>query len=158
MSIQAWNVLAAPLVKWKPEKDVSEWLVFSHVRTGVTDVGTDGCARGFTLWTGNLDGNPVFMAFDWVELRPGVPILTDPNAVLTNLSVMNAHDERETKLREVVHLTVMICELGWQDAALVAARDYLDKPRQQAMTADLRRGAEPAADAAGEQSELRKAA
>ncbi len=158
MNIQAWNVLGAPPVAWRPPIDANRWLAFSHVRTGVTDVGSDGCARGFTLWAGDLEGNPVFMAFDWVELRPGVPILTDPNAVLTNLSVIDDRDVREDRLKEVIHLNIMIRELGWQDVALGAARDYRNNPTQQVVTASHRRETASADRVESKPNTMRKAA
>jgi hypothetical protein len=121
--MQPWEVLTAPLVEWRLPKDQNESLPFQHVKTGVTDV-CGGCARGFSFWEGNLQGNPVYMAFDWVELRPGVPILTDPNAVISNLCLVDVQHERESKLKEVVHLSLMVYKLQWQQEASEAVCEH----------------------------------
>lgn len=124
MSMQPWIMLQAPKVEWQLPKDQDGWLAFDHMNTRVTDVDSQGCARGFTLWSTDLVGNPVFMAFDWVELRPGVPILTDPNAVLTNLCILDDAQQQESKLRQVAHVNVLVYKTRWQEAAVEAVAAY----------------------------------
>lgn len=124
MSMQPWTVLQAPQVEWQLPKDQDGWLAFDHMNTHVVDVDSQGCARGFTLWSTDLEGKPVFMAFDWVELRPGVPILTDPNAVLTNLCIVDGDQQQESKLRQVAHVNVLVYKTHWQEAAMKAVSAY----------------------------------
>lgn len=139
MSMQPWNVLVAKKVEWHLPNGDEEWLAFRHVNTRVTDVSDDGCARGFTLWSTDLDGDPAFMSFDWVELRPGVPILTDPNMVLTNLCIVNNDGQQESKLREVAHVNVMVYKTQWQEAARQAVSEYEGQPKGREANVGCRR-------------------
>lgn len=77
--------------------------------------GSLASARGETIWVGDIDGQQVGVAWEWVEVgRAGVAI-ADPMQVLSNVVLVDRSglmlDEDSTliKLNEVIH------ELPWRE-------------------------------------------
>jgi hypothetical protein len=121
MSLQPWSVVRAPRVAFINNDDQEPAIALRHADTQVIELGRDGCAKGWSLWKGDAEGGPVMVAFDWIEMRQSVPILTDPNAVLSNLEI-HRDNAPQSDLRQVVSINVMLARTNWQVEAVAAAR------------------------------------
>ena len=90
MTFAAWNVISAPKVRSATPNDRSQFLTLQHLSTQIIYIAKSGCATGTAVWGATLDRDEVFVAFDWVEMRQGVAVLTDPNSILSNLSFLTS--------------------------------------------------------------------
>lgn len=120
MKIQAWQVTSLPLVECYLSADLSPWASFSHVSTRVrgTFGPEDDRPIGDTVWAGVQGDRAVALAWDWVELRPGVVCLLDPNAVTTNARFMDAQDCYEEPLNAIISANRLIYMWPWQNEVL----------------------------------------
>jgi hypothetical protein len=115
----AWTLRAWPPVLWQADRHVP--LHFVHRDTRVStpgdtaaSPGTTGAA-GQTVWVGPLgDGEQAGVAWDWVQLSPGVLAIADPMAVVTNLRLLGPDGEVLTAWQAARHLNAMVHGLPWQ--------------------------------------------
>ena len=71
---------------------------------------------GSTVWLGCIAGQHAGLAWEWVELRPGVLMLADPNSITTNLRMVDVAGRRQDELVSTVSLNRLLHQLSWQDA------------------------------------------
>lgn len=117
MSMMPWMVTALPMVEWYLPMQRRKWPALWHATTRVRPATDDSGRRlGDTVWLGVLDGRTVGVAFEWVELRPRVVAMVDPNAISTNLRFLNADDTYQEPLRATVTLNRLVHALPWQHA------------------------------------------
>ena len=121
MTFAAWNVINAPKVRLATPNDASQSLTLQHLSTQMIHISKSGCAVGTAVWGATLDRDEVFVAFDWVEMRQGVAVLTDPNSILSNLSFVNDDGDEEPVLRQVVGLARLVHITPWQEFAVSEA-------------------------------------
>lgn len=115
MGIQAWMVKSWPVVGWYLPDRLRTWPLFRHVITHVRDVTLPHGRRcGDTLWVGELSGHNVGVSWDWVELRHGVVMLTDPNSIISNLRFLTAGLDGQPPLVATVSLNRLVRHLPWQ--------------------------------------------
>lgn len=125
MTIPAWTAIGASPVDWWMPIDESELLSFEHMGTQVLSMNDDtGCARGTAFWTTSVNSRSVFIAFDWIELRRGVPILTDPNGILTNLQFIASSGHPVSELDHVVDVTRLVHRMDWQTEVIAATQKF----------------------------------
>lgn len=110
-----WTRVTAPQVQWYMPEDPTAWVSWSHAHSTLTgcDARSD-CASGSTFWEGRVDGRPVFLGWDWIEVRPGVAAMQDPNGVVSNIVLLNDATGREACLLWTIAATRMIHGLDWQ--------------------------------------------
>ena len=130
MTLQPWVAIGDRVIEWPIPREDSEIIRFEHVNTRVLRLDSTGCAKGIAYWTSELKGCAVFIAFDWLEVRSGVPILTDPNAVLTNLMFVDDDGQHASELVNVAQLTLLLHSMNWQEFALDATRSYREEASQ----------------------------
>ncbi len=124
MSLQPWSAVDERAIEWCVPRDESEMPDLGHFSTTVVRLGTAGCASGIAYWANVFKGQTLYIAFDWVEVRQGVPILTDPNAIVTNLKLVDEAGVQISELGHVAQITRMVHNLNWQQYAVEAARKY----------------------------------
>jgi len=146
MGIQAWMVKSWPTVEWYLPDRVKTWPLFQHVVTNVRDeILPQGRRCGDTVWVGVVSGHNVGVSWDWVELRRGVVMLTDPNSIVCNVCFVSAAPRHQAPLLATVSLNRFVRHLPWQGpvcAALRAASDPSAEPRL-AAGGRVRRGPQP---------------
>lgn len=71
---------------------------------------------GQTIWAGSAASGEAGMAWDWVEIGPGVVAMADPLAVITNLRVLGDEGEVLTAYDAARWLNHLVHRLPWQDA------------------------------------------
>lgn len=115
MGIQAWMVKSWPMVEWYLPLRVRNWPLFQHVASSVRDQTLPlGRRCGDTVWVGAVDGHNVGVSWDWVELRSGVVMLTDPNSIVSNICFQTAQVGRQEPLVATVSLNRLVRHLPWQ--------------------------------------------
>lgn len=136
---QPWMVIGSPRVEWYLPDDMDQWPQWHHMSTRVTGfVGETARARGHVVWATQVCARNAVLAWDWVEIKPGVAVLADVNAVLTNLRFTSQEGEDLEELEGVVNANRIIHTLPWQ----LAVRSLLDRVRRQALDS----GHQPDAD------------
>ena len=133
MGLQSWMIKSWPIIDWFPPQPDEGWPSFLHMSTHVHHErrGTEPCV-GSTVWVGAIDGAYAGLAWEWVELRPGVLMLADPNSIITNLQVMDAGRLPKNPLDAAVSLNTVLHRLPWQEkvwTTVASARDVLRPDR-----------------------------
>ena len=109
--IKSW-----PIIDWFPPSSEDEWPSFLHMNTQLRQEcrGSEPCV-GSTVWVGSIDGVYAGLAWEWVELRPGVLMLADPNSIITNVQVVGVSRQPMDALDATVSLNAILHRLSWQD-------------------------------------------
>lgn len=139
--IQAWQVASLPPVECYLSTDLSPWEGFSHVSTRVrgTMSAKDVRPMGDTVWAGAQGGREVALAWDWLEVLPGVVCLLDPNSITTNARFMDGQDCYEEPLQAIISANRLVHMLDWQNAVL----KHIAAPGAEAGLGSARRSLSP---------------
>lgn len=125
MGLQSWMIKSWPIIEWKLPPEMTLWPTLAHANSTVREGTGEHTERrcGETVWIGVVDGQSVGAAWEWVELRPGVVMVSDPNSIVTNLRFLDAAGSPQAYLPSVVSINRLAHMLPWQPtvAALVAA-------------------------------------
>ena len=124
MAMRSWVLMSWPEVHWELPAEESQWPLFQHMGTHVRG-NLDGSDRlvGETVWAARLDADRVLgAAWEWVELRPGVVVICDPNGILTNGCLLDANGDALGEAAAIVGLNRIACTIPWQRVVARAAR------------------------------------
>jgi hypothetical protein len=114
---QAWLVMSLPPVECYLPEDLGGWHVFRHLATNVREhVLEDGLQVGDTVWGTVVDGQQLAVAWDWVEARPGVMCLLDPNSIVTNIRFLDRSDTYQEPLQAIISANRLTHHWPWQSA------------------------------------------
>ena len=110
--IAAWDQVGISVDQWD---HLSETLQYLGSSSGVTE--KHGLRSGQTAWGVHItEGGDIGLAWDWLEVRPGVVAMADPMTVLSNVVLLeNGEPVAPSKL--ILHLNNAIFSLPWQNAA-----------------------------------------
>lgn len=109
-----WTLRAWPPVLW--QLGARTRLQLHHVGTHVTHVGDQiNPLVGQTIWAANSEDGEAGLAWDWIQLPPGIVALADPMAVVSNLRLLGPEGEALTAYESVKHLNALVHTLPWQD-------------------------------------------
>jgi hypothetical protein len=129
VNVQSWMIKSWTTVEWYlPETDAT-CARFRHVSTQLRDDGSgSGYRAGDTVWVSEPDedgdehpdgletlSGRAGLAWEWVEVRPGVVMLADPNSVITNLQFVDKAQKKVTGLNKIVSANRLVHGLHWQD-------------------------------------------
>lgn len=147
MAMRSWVLMSWPEVQWELPAEESRWPLFQHMGTHVRG-NLDGTGRlaGETVWAARLDEDRVLgAAWEWVEVRPGVAVICDPNGIISNGCLLDVNGDALGEASAIVGLNRIACTIPWQHVVARAARgevvdesEVLPPPRGQ--------GVAPAAD------------
>lgn len=143
MGLQSWMIKSWPIIDWFPPALDDDWPSFLHMSTQVRQErrGLEPCA-GSTVWVGTIGGAYAGLAWEWVELRAGVLLLSDPNSISTNVRVLGGGGRADGTLAAAVSLNRIIHQLPWQrpvGEVLTAARSAALTPGQAGFVAESAR-------------------
>lgn len=114
---QAWLVMSLPPVECYLPEELDGWHVFHHLATNVREhVLEDGMQVGDTVWGTVVDGQQLAVAWDWVEARPGVMCLLDPNSIVTNIRFLDRSDTYQEPLQAIISANRLAHHWPWQSA------------------------------------------
>ncbi len=121
MTIQAWLVGSLAPVECYLPADLAAWTGFQHLGTNVRrDLTDGGFHAGDTVWGGMLGGQNIALAWDWLEIAPGIVTLLDPNRIVTNLRFLDEHDCYQEPLQAIISANRLTHCWPWQDAVVRA--------------------------------------
>lgn len=126
---RAWMLHAWRTTRWTPPMDLaaSAWEQWRHVSTVVLSRDADNqLANGECIWALDEGEEPIGVAWEWTEWRPGVIILKDPMCIVSNL----AHDAEPAEqggylLSRDIVLNTIARALPWQEE-VVRAMEHFD--------------------------------
>lgn len=125
MVMRSWVLKSWPEVVWQAPEDLLHGPVFQHMGTDVR-AEYDELARvvGETVWAARLaDDQLVGLAWEWVEILPGVPAIRDPNGIIANLRLLDAAGVEMDELQSIVSLNRIAHAVHWQRTVATMARD-----------------------------------
>lgn len=109
--------MSLPPVECYLPEDLGGWHVFHHLATNVREhVLEDGLQVGDTVWGTVVDGQQLAVAWDWVEARPGVMCLLDPNSIVTNIRFIDRSDTYQEPLQAIISANRLTHHWPWQSA------------------------------------------
>ena len=122
MSVQSWMVKSWPVVEWYLPPVADVWPKLWHGNTAMgrrSDCGDR--LHGDSVWLGVINGRSVGVAWEWIELRAGVFMLTDPNSILSNIRFLTQDGAEQEHLASLVSLNRLVHHLPWQPAVCAVA-------------------------------------
>jgi hypothetical protein len=132
MTVRAWMVPTWPKVEWRIADDLTGMAQFSHIST--TLLGGGGAAdmpRGETVWTAPVDDcGAVYVTWEWVEARPGLVALSDPNSIFTNSEMKDLAGQPLSEWKIIQATNMVAHAVDWQQCAL----DAIAKARMHEVT------------------------
>lgn len=71
---------------------------------------------GDTVWAAHLGEDQIFgLAWEWIEVKPGVPAIRDPNGFVSNVRLLDKNGDELEELQSVVHLNRIVHTTPWQE-------------------------------------------
>jgi hypothetical protein len=121
--IAAWTVFAWPAALWQASRVHELALVQAGAWIFEADDAT-GHAAGQTLWADSATEPSIGIAWDWVQLRPGVIALADPLGLVSNLGLQDDQNVALGTATLTVQLNRVVRELPWQAGVLAALENH----------------------------------
>lgn len=114
--VEPWMIRLWPVREWYMPEDPAEWPAWWHMGTRVEAPHENAEHwRGDTVWAATVDGVEVAASWAWTEVRPGVVVLSDPNAIASNLRCRGASAPDDERLAAIVALNRLTHELPWRE-------------------------------------------
>lgn len=122
--LRSWMVFSWPKHAIRANHDGSNLPRLAHWSTHVDDDSADGAPRrGETCWYAEInERKAIAMAWQWVEVRPDLVAVRDPNTIVTNALWQDADGELADELRGIVYANLMVFQTPWQARVLQALR------------------------------------
>jgi hypothetical protein len=115
MSIQPWQVVTWPLVLVNEKR-------FNALQRSMQALGVsqypDPEAHlnyGQVLWGVGADDDRIGIAWDWAEVKAGVPAMIDPMTLATNAVLVTNDGQRLDDGQQLLKLHAAINRLNWQE-------------------------------------------
>jgi hypothetical protein len=115
MSIQPWQVVTWPLVLVSEKR-------FNALQRSMQALGVsqypDPDAHlnyGQVLWGVGADDDRIGIAWDWAEVKTGVPAMIDPMTLATNAVLVRSDGHRLDGGQQLLKLHAAINRLNWQE-------------------------------------------
>lgn len=111
MNIPAWQIFGWPVVDVSIERwaELSDFELVGHS----SRCDADGRRLGETLWTTDMAGKEIGLAWEWCEVQPNVIVMSDPMSVMSNVALTST-DRKTNEFERVLHLNNAIYQLPWQ--------------------------------------------
>ena len=125
MTIRSWELKSWPAVPWNADAGLGDWPVFQHMGTEIRPEPDElGRLVGDTVWVAKIgEAALIGAAWEWVEARPGVPAVRDPNGFVCNARFVAADGTDLSELQAVVVLNLVAHSTAWQAIAVRLAGD-----------------------------------
>ncbi len=88
----------------------------THVSTTVHEHTLDEALRcGETCWVANMGGQQALgLAWEWVEVMPGVVAIRDPNTIVSNALWQDVDGDAQDELSAIVTANLLVHSAPWQ--------------------------------------------
>jgi hypothetical protein len=130
MTMRSWMVMAWPRVDHKVSAELLGLPGFKHMETALRqDPDESGRRVGESVWLSVQRGKRVTgVAWEWVEVAPGLVALSDLNSVVSNARWVSELGTEFDELTSVVVLNLVLHALPWQQQALDCLADFVRPP------------------------------
>lgn len=109
-----WTLRAWPPVLW--QATCTPRLQLFHLGTRVLSAGDERQpSTGQTVWGAMSEDGEAGVAWDWIQIMPGIVAMADPMAVVTNLRLLGPEGEVLTAWEAARHLNEIVHALPWQN-------------------------------------------
>ncbi len=71
---------------------------------------------GDTVWVAQGEDWHVGLAWEWIEVKPGIVMLADPNSIITNLQFVDSEQQAVTGLSKTVLINRIVHATPWQQS------------------------------------------
>ncbi len=117
MNIQSWMIKSWATLEWYLPQQTEQLPRFKHVGTQMRDDGSSsGFRAGDTVWMAQEEQWRAGLAWEWLEVKPGVVMLADPNSIITNLQFVDSDQKPVYGLAKTVAINRLVHALAWQHA------------------------------------------
>lgn len=113
MTVPAWHVINWSSVPIATRAFRGAYSLFTHLGTHI-DEETTGTRSGQALWGLRVGKDVVGLAFDWAEITRGVPVLSDPMQILSNVALLDDQGQPLPEAARIVELNTAVHEIDWQ--------------------------------------------
>lgn len=114
MTVPAWHVINWSSVPIAARAFRGAYPRFKHLGTHVAE-DADGVRSGQALWGLHVGENVIGLAFDWAEITRGVPVLSDPMQILSNVALLDEQGQPLPESDRIVELNTAVHEIDWQE-------------------------------------------
>lgn len=124
--IKSWTTL-----EWYLPPETGPLPHFNLVGTQVRDDGSStGFRAGDTVWVAEDAQGQAGLAWEWIEVQPGVVMLADPNSIITNLQIVDSHNGPVSGLAKTIAVNRLVHALPWQQSVCTQLQgDAVNMPR-----------------------------
>lgn len=129
MNIQSWMVKSWASLEWYLPAEAEPLPDFRHAGTGLRDDGRlSGVRAGDTVWVAHHEHGYAGLAWEWVEVKPGIVMLADPNSIITNLQIVDNRLHQVTGLLLTIAINRLVHALPWQQAVCATWQPQQQQP------------------------------
>ena len=126
MNIQSWMIKSWATLEWYLPAQSEQLPGFKHVGTQVRDDGSSsGFRAGDTVWVAQDEQWQAGLAWEWVEVRPGIVMLADPNSIITNLQFVDGANQHVYGLAKTTAVNRLVHGLPWQQSVCARLSDQV---------------------------------
>jgi hypothetical protein len=123
MRLRSWQVPDLPRVECYLPLHLPMRVRLHHVETHVhPEPLADGRRVGDTVWEEVFDGRRLMVAWDWLEIMPGVVCQLDPANVSTNIRFLNPRGCYEEPAQAMISVNKLVHRTPWQYVVISALR------------------------------------
>lgn len=114
MSIHGWQVIMWSRVALKPRDLVKLTRRFTHHGTSLQLGRSGGHRSGTTTWCCEYMEQRLGLVWEWVAVSPALIALANPMVVVSNVDLLNDHDQEVDSSLRLTSLHRVIYNLAWQ--------------------------------------------
>ncbi len=124
MNIQSWMIKSWATLEWYLPPETDKLPRFNLVGTQIRDDGSaTGLRAGDTVWVAEGENADVGLAWEWIEVQPGIVMLADPNSIITNLQFVDSFSAPVSGLARTIAVNRIVHALPWQLPVCAQLRD-----------------------------------
>lgn len=122
MFVHSWQVFTLPKFRIQFDNLLGSCPKFAHWGTSeaISAAGPGAASAnaaavfGSTVWGCQVEGSPVCIAWEWIEVRPRVIAMGDPMTLFANLDLIGADGQPIDDSQRLLRLHELIFALPWQ--------------------------------------------
>ena len=124
MNIQSWMIKSWVTLEWYLPLQTEQLPLFKLAGLQIRDDGsTTGSRGGDTVWVAQDEHGHAGLAWEWVEVQPGIVMLADPNSIITNLQIVDSNNGLVSGLAKTIAVNRMVHALPWQSSICAQLQD-----------------------------------
>jgi hypothetical protein len=118
METQIRLIAQLPILEWYLPPDSWTFPQFRHAHTHQLNNPSTSERHGVTLWTGDIDGQSIRFAWEWVEISPRVLVMATSKVHSNVLFICEQHETYLEPAASTVQHIRIVHSLPWQKRVL----------------------------------------